>query len=418
MLASNAGYSQISPGPTCESFFQSLPSIENRITNPVYGIDSSDAARLRVMIEKAGSNEADLTYALTTAYLVMRLQHESPDVQALAIAATKMNMSQRDSMLRRGADRGSHYEFGSGRMGLALSKEQMVQLISGFLFAHEFEHLIQDIKVGSRGMGLLSESGRVSRSEEAAMRAEFAFLRLIPLEIRQRILNDLRSSDATSTAALRVFAGGIESSLGTLDADTYVRSMWRNDRYRPDSEPATLRTPRLQIDALAASAAEKVLALWRDPRIRDTFGSASTWGYSRIFSMLSRAVQRPENLTKIAEMYFGIFREGEMIGTVALARHLESYFEVMKPVFVIGYMVSPENQRNGYAREAVERVVKFAFAEGGAESVVAITYPGNFQSISLLTKIGFVEVESDNNATRKFEMNKRRWAEHLSGLSP
>lgn len=409
-LGPQAGYAQISLGPTCESIFESLPSIENRITNPVYGMESSDAVRLRAMIERAGSNEAELTLALTTAYLVMRLHNELPEVQALAVVAMKMNMTGRESMLRRGADRGSHYEFGSGRMGLAISKEQMGQLISGFLFAHELEHLIQDIKVGSQRMIQLFGSGRISKSEEAAMRAEFAFLRLIPVAIRQRILSELRSAQIESTATLRVFTGGIEISLGTSDADVYVRTMWKYDRYRPETEPVSLRTQRLQVDALNISATQKVLELWRDPRIRATLGSAGKWGHHQIFNMLSRSVVRVKDFTKSAEMFFGIHHEGELIGSVSLARNLESRFGEMKPVFVIGYALSPAHQGNGYAREAVERVVKFAFAEGSAESVYATTYPGNFPSISLLTKIGFIEVESGNNGTRKFEITKQRWS--------
>jgi RimJ/RimL family protein N-acetyltransferase len=58
----------------------------------------------------------------------------------------------------------------------------------------------------------------------------------------------------------------------------------------------------------------------------------------------------------------------------------------------IGYSVLEEYQRRGYASEAVEALVAWAFLQPGARRVIAETYPVLIGSIGVLKKTGFREI--------------------------
>ena len=58
----------------------------------------------------------------------------------------------------------------------------------------------------------------------------------------------------------------------------------------------------------------------------------------------------------------------------------------------IGYSVLEEYQRRGYASEAVEALVAWAFLQRGVRRIVAETYPVLIGSIGVLLKTGFRQV--------------------------
>ncbi|MEK7316386.1 MAG: GNAT family N-acetyltransferase [Candidatus Eisenbacteria bacterium] len=58
----------------------------------------------------------------------------------------------------------------------------------------------------------------------------------------------------------------------------------------------------------------------------------------------------------------------------------------------IGYSVLEEYQRRGYASEAVEAMVAWAFLQRGVRRVIAETYPVLIGSIGVLKKTGFRRV--------------------------
>lgn len=58
----------------------------------------------------------------------------------------------------------------------------------------------------------------------------------------------------------------------------------------------------------------------------------------------------------------------------------------------IGYAVLEEYQRRGYASEAVEALVAWAFLQRGVRRVIAETYPVLIGSIGVLKKTGFREI--------------------------
>jgi RimJ/RimL family protein N-acetyltransferase len=58
----------------------------------------------------------------------------------------------------------------------------------------------------------------------------------------------------------------------------------------------------------------------------------------------------------------------------------------------IGYSILEEHQRRGYASEAVEALVHWAFDGPGVRRVIAETYPVLIGSLGVLRKLGFREI--------------------------
>ncbi len=58
----------------------------------------------------------------------------------------------------------------------------------------------------------------------------------------------------------------------------------------------------------------------------------------------------------------------------------------------IGYSILEEHQRRGYASEAVEALIQWAFDGPGVRRVIADTYPVLIGSIGVLRKLGFRKV--------------------------
>lgn len=74
-----------------------------------------------------------------------------------------------------------------------------------------------------------------------------------------------------------------------------------------------------------------------------------------------------------------------IIGTV-------SFSHIMKGVYnscIIGYKFLPRFQKQGYATEAVSRLIEAIFTENGIHRIEAFVLPDNYDSIRLLTRLGF-----------------------------
>lgn len=55
----------------------------------------------------------------------------------------------------------------------------------------------------------------------------------------------------------------------------------------------------------------------------------------------------------------------------------------------IGYTIAREYQRQGYASEAISRVIDYAFREMGLHRIIATTECRNLRSIAMLERLGF-----------------------------
>ena len=75
----------------------------------------------------------------------------------------------------------------------------------------------------------------------------------------------------------------------------------------------------------------------------------------------------------------------------------------------IGYSVMPDQQRMGYATEAVRALLQRAFASKGVDEVIAYTYPNLTPSIGVMTKCRFV-FDGPGNAIGTVRYRVRRAA--------
>ena len=79
---------------------------------------------------------------------------------------------------------------------------------------------------------------------------------------------------------------------------------------------------------------------------------------------------------------FAITLGGDLIGKAGFRRFPE-----------IGFLLARSQWGNGYAREAVEAVINRAFGQSGLDAITAEVDPRNINSLLLLDRMGFVEVE-------------------------
>lgn len=85
----------------------------------------------------------------------------------------------------------------------------------------------------------------------------------------------------------------------------------------------------------------------------------------------------------------GVEYQGRLVGDVSL--HLRSLDPETRRL-EIGWLVGPEWQGRGFAREAAEGMLGLAFDRMRAASVEAVMTKGNEASLQLATRLGFEEV--------------------------
>jgi RimJ/RimL family protein N-acetyltransferase len=76
---------------------------------------------------------------------------------------------------------------------------------------------------------------------------------------------------------------------------------------------------------------------------------------------------------------------GETIGTAGLTSDTVDG----EPGLELSWFVLPDHQRQGYATEIGERLLRYAFQESGATRVLAETHPDNVAAGGVLKRLGF-----------------------------
>ena len=141
-----------------------------------------------------------------------------------------------------------------------------------------------------------------------------------------------------------------------------------------------LETPRLLIRNLTAEDADAVFAMRRDPEIM-------------------RFIREPqENILETVNWIAMITGHMETtgIGFMAVIEKESGHFLGWCGLWVlketseieIGYAVKKESWGKGYATEASQRVLRYAFEDLSLERVVAVAYPENSASINIMKKLG------------------------------
>lgn len=74
-------------------------------------------------------------------------------------------------------------------------------------------------------------------------------------------------------------------------------------------------------------------------------------------------------------------KDGELVGDIFLG--------VKRGTATLGYTISKESQRNGYAFECLESFIKYILLELDLDEIVCLVHPDNERSINLLKKLNF-----------------------------
>jgi ribosomal-protein-alanine N-acetyltransferase len=153
-----------------------------------------------------------------------------------------------------------------------------------------------------------------------------------------------------------------------------------------------LRTDRLELRALDADDLDAIAA-----------GSALALA-ERMGVLFETPVEAPPLFGDEMAFYAGrLRRHPEDVGWVAWLLSLRSTRDAVgvcglgggpdrHGVFTIGYSVYPAHQRRGYATEAMERLLEWAFTQPGAELARATIPPWNAPSIRVAEKLGMAFV--------------------------
>ncbi|MBS8265682.1 N-acetyltransferase [Mesobacillus boroniphilus] len=119
-----------------------------------------------------------------------------------------------------------------------------------------------------------------------------------------------------------------------------------------------------------------------------------------------RIRQQKEDRSNDAGYSFGIFKKkgDELIGAISLFQILR---DDLQSAF-IGYFLDKDHNGKGYATEAVELIVDFAFCELKLHRIEAGVMPHNLASIRVLEKAGF---HKEGIARKNVKINGK-WEDH------
>jgi RimJ/RimL family protein N-acetyltransferase len=147
--------------------------------------------------------------------------------------------------------------------------------------------------------------------------------------------------------------------------------------------PVILETPRL------------LLRPWRD---EDRAPFAAQSGDPRVMAFFPRPLAPAESDELLARIRAHFDRHGygwwaveekggePLLGYVGL-EHCD-YPVAFAPALTIGWRLGAEHWQAGFAHEAAEAALAFAFERLGVEEVVAFTVPANLQSLALMERLG------------------------------
>jgi RimJ/RimL family protein N-acetyltransferase len=145
-----------------------------------------------------------------------------------------------------------------------------------------------------------------------------------------------------------------------------------------------LTTPRLGLRPIAADDVEAFAPIVTDPEAMRFVGGPRT-GLDGVRAWLT------ERLARCTEQGLGgwaVLRGEQVAGVCCLwpSRALPGGLPE------IGWILGREHWGKGYAAEAADTVVRYGFRQLGLPAIWALVSPGNAASLTLATRLGFVEV--------------------------
>ncbi|MEU4954696.1 GNAT family N-acetyltransferase [Streptomyces lavendulae] len=131
--------------------------------------------------------------------------------------------------------------------------------------------------------------------------------------------------------------------------------------------------------ALVSEDAEALTRVYSGASVRYTTGQTLSLdqAHGKVREALARAAETPR-----AQWSWSIVREDDVIGLISVRRRSLS-------MGTVSYILRDDTWGHGYATEATQQVVAFAFANAGLSRLEAMHHPSNPASGRVLNKAGF-----------------------------
>lgn len=152
--------------------------------------------------------------------------------------------------------------------------------------------------------------------------------------------------------------------------------------HTPEQPIPRLTTERLTLRPLSMDDQQSVFALRADPEVNKYLGRQAS-------KTVEDAVNFIESILKNNLLYWAvtITNSGDFAGTICLFD-----FSNEKDKCEIGYELLPGFQGRRIMKEALEKVIEFAFQSIQVQSIDAFTHVDNQNSVKLLEKAGFQQL--------------------------
>ncbi|HLP18957.1 MAG TPA: GNAT family protein [Chitinophagales bacterium] len=170
-----------------------------------------------------------------------------------------------------------------------------------------------------------------------------------------------------------------------------------------------LETPRLTLKPPHAGLADMVFDYFkRNQQHFATYGPERRPEWDTIDYHRDKHVEYAEKIAAGTNLWLFLFEKGnpdKIIGDIHLSNIIRSVFQSCH----VGYKLDEQAQGRGYMREALQRLVQYAFEDMKLHRIEANIIPANTRSIKLVTSLGFEE----EGLAKKYLKINGRWQDHV-----
>jgi len=165
-----------------------------------------------------------------------------------------------------------------------------------------------------------------------------------------------------------------------------------------------LKTHRIGFSKWSPEDGALATLLWGNPEVTRFICATGVFSPEDIAARLEKEIENEENF---GVQYWPIFdlKSGELIGCCGLRPYNETLYE-------IGFHLRPDFWRQGYAVEAANAAIDYAFKELHTDGLFAGHNPKNIASKHVLGKLGFQYIRDEFYAPTglyhpSYEMTRR-----------
>lgn len=156
-----------------------------------------------------------------------------------------------------------------------------------------------------------------------------------------------------------------------------------------------LETSRLYLTKLEPEDAEEIFLLRSDKEVNRYLDRPPAKTLEDAYEFIAKINDNVSNnkagFWKIKERH-----GSKLIGTICLYN-----IDLEKGEGEIGYEMLPSSQGKGFMKEALAKLLEFAFEKIQLKSIVACCDPNNLHSVNLLSKFNFVPLEKSSNESEE-----------------